>query len=238
VGGGRRARAGPQTVPALVAEPRPTTVFPGWRAFAQTLSKKPRPASVMKPIPMTEPQSSDPGVCAAFARYGPLLTDYASRILGDRDRAADVVQETFLRMCRETRAGAEVKIPEWLYTVCRNQAIDVKRKERRMFQTQENHVLDKPSREAHTAAAFERKDSDGALLGLLGRLPENQGEVLRLRFQHELTYKQIADVTGLSVSNVGFLIHTGLKSLRARFASRAVLPGLTVLPGTTQPSVT
>jgi RNA polymerase sigma-70 factor (ECF subfamily) len=176
---------------------------------------------------MTEPPTPEAGVSAAFARYGPLLTDYAARILGDRDRAADVVQETFLRMFRETRAGADVKIPEWLYTVCRNQAIDVKRKERRMFQTEENHVLEKPSREAHPAAAFERQDSSGALMGLLGRLPENQGEVLRLRFQHQLTYKQIADVTGLSVSNVGFLIHTGLKSLRERFAGSALRTSLT-----------
>jgi RNA polymerase sigma-70 factor (ECF subfamily) len=64
-------------------------------------------------------------------------------------------------------------------------------------------------------------------MGLLGRLPENQGEVLRLRFQHQLTYKQIADVTGLSVSNVGFLIHTGLKSLRERFAGSALRTSLT-----------
>ena len=40
--------------------------------------------------------------------------------------------------------------------------------------------------------------------------------MIRLKFQHGLSYKQIAEVTQLSVSNVGFLIHTGLKALRER----------------------
>ena len=47
-------------------------------------------------------------------------------------------------------------------------------------------------------------------------LPANQQEVIRLKFQHGLSYKQIAEVTQLSVSNVGFLIHAGLKTLRQR----------------------
>jgi len=38
--------------------------------------------------------------------------------------------------------------------------------------------------------------------------------VLVLKFQDGLSYKQIGERTGLSVSNVGFLIHTGIKTLR------------------------
>jgi RNA polymerase sigma-70 factor (ECF subfamily) len=53
-------------------------------------------------------------------------------------------------------------------------------------------------------------------VAFLGDLPANQQEAIRLKFQHELSYKQIAEVTQLSVSNVGFLIHTGLKTLRQR----------------------
>jgi RNA polymerase sigma-70 factor (ECF subfamily) len=46
------------------------------------------------------------------------------------------------------------------------------------------------------------------------RLPENQREVIRLKFQSDLSYKEIAEITNLSVSNVGFLLHTGIKRLR------------------------
>jgi RNA polymerase sigma-70 factor (ECF subfamily) len=49
--------------------------------------------------------------------------------------------------------------------------------------------------------------------------------VIRLKFQHGLSYKQIAQVTTLSVSNVGFLIHTGLKILRAKLADSELAGG-------------
>ena len=49
---------------------------------------------------------------------------------------------------------------------------------------------------------------------MLDQLPDNQQEVVRLKFQNEMTYQEIADVTGLSVTNVGSLLHTALKRLR------------------------
>ncbi|NRA37770.1 MAG: sigma-70 family RNA polymerase sigma factor, partial [Planctomycetes bacterium] len=49
---------------------------------------------------------------------------------------------------------------------------------------------------------------------LLTQLPLQQQEILRLKFQENMSYKSIADITGLSVSNVGFILHTVLKSLR------------------------
>ena len=62
--------------------------------------------------------------------------------------------------------------------------------------------------------AMERKERFEEVLRFLERLPENQREVIRLKFQGDLSYKEISEVTGLSVSNVGFLIHTGIKRLR------------------------
>ena len=59
-----------------------------------------------------------------------------------------------------------------------------------------------------------RSDQHGEVLRFLERLPENQQEVIRLKFQGEMSYKEISEVTSLSVGNVGFLIHSGLKRLR------------------------
>jgi RNA polymerase sigma-70 factor (ECF subfamily) len=52
-------------------------------------------------------------------------------------------------------------------------------------------------------------------LALVDSLSPNQREVIRLKFQSDLSYKEIAEITQLSVTNVGFLLHTGLKKLRA-----------------------
>ncbi len=65
---------------------------------------------------------------------------------------------------------------------------------------------------------LEHEEAVAGALAALATLTANQQEVIRLKFQHGLSYKQIAQVTTLSVSNVGFLIHTGLKILRTRLA--------------------
>ena len=57
-------------------------------------------------------------------------------------------------------------------------------------------------------------DSGSKVMRLLDRLPGNQQEVIRLKFQNDLSYREISEITGLSVSNVGFLLHVGIKRLR------------------------
>ena len=49
----------------------------------------------------------------------------------------------------------------------------------------------------------------------LDKLSANQREVIRLKFQQGMSYKEISEVTGLTSGNVGFLIHTGLKRMRS-----------------------
>jgi RNA polymerase sigma-70 factor (ECF subfamily) len=51
---------------------------------------------------------------------------------------------------------------------------------------------------------------------MLETLPPNQREVIRLKFQNGFSYREISRISGHSVSNVGFLIHTGMKTLRQR----------------------
>ena len=70
------------------------------------------------------------------------------------------------------------------------------------------------------------KNVSGFLLRILGTLPPRQQEVLQLKFQNDLSYQQISEITELSVSNVGVLIHNALKTLRQRYgqASREFLP--------------
>lgn len=144
---------------------------------------------------------------------GPLLR-YALRLTGDLEQARDVVQDTFLRLCRQEPGHVDGHLAQWLFTVCRNRALDVHRKERRMATVTElDDRVSSASQPAPDEAA-EQKETTARVLKLLDRLPENQQEVIRLKFQNELSYQEIAAVTGLSISNVGFLLHVGLKRLR------------------------
>jgi len=159
----------------------------------------------------------DDWLSSLIARYeGPLIL-YAQRMLaGDGPRACDVVQETFLRLCRTPRGDVAGHEAAWLYTVCRRAALDVKRKERRMTLITEDVASSFPSASPDPASVIERSESTAEVMRMLDRLPENQKEAITLKFGHGLSYKEIAEITGHTVSNVGFLIHTGLKTVRQR----------------------
>ncbi len=147
------------------------------------------------------------------------MIGYAARITGDADAARDVVQETFLRLCREGSETLNGRMPQWLFAVCRNLAIDAKRRGSRMTtMSAMNATLNPAARPsgADSVTIVEKREDGIRALTLLAALPDNQQEVIRLRLGAGLSYKEIAEVTGLSVSNVGFLMHTGLKKLRER----------------------
>jgi RNA polymerase sigma factor (sigma-70 family) len=157
-------------------------------------------------------------VRSAVSRFEGPLTLYAARLLGDNERARDVVQDTFLRLCVQDRFVVEDRLAEWLFTVCRNRALDVLRKERRMTRLSDEQVSVRPSPEPGPPDIVEHADSAARVLHLLERLPENQRDVIRLKFQNGFSYREISRISGHSVTNVGYLIHTGLKTIRAQLA--------------------
>jgi RNA polymerase sigma factor (sigma-70 family) len=153
-------------------------------------------------------------VRAVVERYECQLVRYAARITGDVERGRDVVQDAFLRLWREDRAKVDGHLAEWLYTVCRNRALDVHRKEKRMQPLSPEKAAIQTSSEPDQAVVAENRDAADRVRRLLQALPENQQEVVRLKFQAGLSYREISRVTELSVSNVGYLIHTAIRTLR------------------------
>lgn len=152
----------------------------------------------------------------ALREFGGPLTGYAAGLLGgDWERARDVVQDTFLKLCQQDPASVQGSLKSWLYTVARNRSIDIIRKEKPMTVTSHETFDSLDDWRPDPSAAAETTESHAEVLRLVERLPENQREVIRLKFQGDLSYKEIAEITELSVSNVGFLLHTGIKRLRA-----------------------
>jgi RNA polymerase sigma factor (sigma-70 family) len=157
-------------------------------------------------------------VRSAVERFEGPLTLYASRMLGDAEAARDVVQDTFLRLCSQSREELDGRLAEWLFTVCRNRALDVLRKESRMTQLSQEQVQIRTSPDPGPPDIIEARDSTAQVLGLLDALPKSQREVIRLKFQNGFSYQEIARISGHSVGNVGYLIHVGLKTIRGQLA--------------------
>ena len=153
---------------------------------------------------------------SALAEHeGPLLR-YAVRLTGNLERARDVVQDTFLRLCREHPERLNSHLPAWLFTVCRNRALDLLRKEGRTTALTDAALAAHPSGEPSPANVAADREAEADVFRALGDLPANQQEVIRLKFQNGFSYREISRVTKLSETNVGFLIHTGLKTMRQR----------------------
>lgn len=149
------------------------------------------------------------------------LIRYAAYLLGgDLSLGEDVAQDTFEKLLRKPPEGldqiSESRLKAWLFRVCRNRALDIRRKQRRMTTHPTQHLDQNHDAAPGPAESAQKRDTLAVLLQRIASLPNNQQEVIRLRFQGGLTYPQIAEVTELSSSNVGYLLHHGLKTLRSQ----------------------
>ena len=145
-----------------------------------------------------------------IAQTGPRLARFASRLAG-RDRGQDVVQDAFERLCEADRRDVEGREAEWLFTVCRRRAVDLHRRDR-------VRARELPTPDAETAPdeALLLAEHVARLRTVVGALSERQRDVLRMRFDEGLSYQEIHERTGWSVSYVGWLLHTTLRALRER----------------------
>lgn len=142
------------------------------------------------------------------------LIAYASTILNDIDRARDVVQDTFTRLCQQEIPKVEGNLKSWLFTVCRNRALDLLRKDKRTQPLDDIRWKKVAGPGLQPDEEADHQEKQIRLMGYLERLSSNQREVIILKFQQGLSYQDIHKITGLTTGNIGFLIHTGLKRLR------------------------
>src|SRR5438552_4488620 len=158
---------------------------------------------------------------AILQRFEIPLLQYAVRITGDRERARDVVKETFVKFQRNGAINRADEPSTWLFTVCRNAALNVCRKERRMMYLDEEAIELREAEEPLPFDRLEQKEAAGFLLRIVATLPVRQQEVIQLKFQSDLSYQQIAKIMKTTANNVGVLLHTALKTLRQRYGEIA-----------------
>lgn len=175
----------------------------------------------MESVQVNVARIDDAEMAEILRRFERPLLQYATRILGDSERARDVVQETFVKLQCENRTQLDHAPAKWLFTVCRNGALNICRKEKRLTYIDEEILETHPNEQPSPDENLEAKEASGFLLRILGTLPPRQQEILQLKFQNDLSYQEISEITELSVSNVGVIIHNALKTLRQRYGKSA-----------------
>ena len=165
------------------------------------------------------PVSKDAWVGAALERYERPLLHYAARITGNADMARDVVQDTFLKLCAADPAEVDAHLAPWLYTVCRNRALDVRKKEGRMTMLQQGQAEAYPNGGLGPSALAARNETHTMVLAVLDTLPHKHQEAFRLKFYDGLTYREIGRVMDVSLGTVNNLVTAALMAIRERLRS-------------------
>ncbi len=162
----------------------------------------------------------------ALNRYETPLLRYARQLLGDLETARDVVQDAFLQLWKQDPDKVRDGLSSWLYAVCRNRALDILRKEQRMTPLEMNDAsMAWPHPGPSPAVLAEHKQTNALMRRLIAELPPAQREVMHLKFGQGMSYKEISRITQKSVSNVGFLLHAAVKTIRGHVARQAAAEG-------------
>mgnify|MGYP002407454161 CR=1 FL=1 len=167
-------------------------------------------------------------------RHRTPVFNFLLRLCGHRQRAEDLLQETWLKVIRGA-SGYEprAKFTTWLYTIARNQCMDALRKESyRKAESLEasagNGADERPlvERFASVHAAPDRNAHNAALRPqieeALDRLPAEQREVFVLREYHGVPFREIAEVTGVSENTVKSRMRYALEGLRKTLSAMGV----------------
>ena len=157
-----------------------------------------------------------------------LINRHQSKIYGfiyskvaDRDLSEDIFQDTFIKVIKTLKTKSyneEGKFLPWVMRIAHNLTVDHFRKAKKMpFQreTEEYSIFNFMSDNAPTIESkiiTEQVESD--LTRLLDELPEDQKEVLVMRMYQDLSFKEIADLTGVSINTALGRMRYALLNLR------------------------
>lgn len=146
-----------------------------------------------------------------IAMYYPEILRYCLWHAPDSSLAEDAVQETFLKALRYfDRYTHRGKFKSFLYRIAANTCIDMQRKYGRPDISLEESAADP----YYFEPAFEAVRSDMVLRQLVAGLPENQREIVLLRFGQDLTLRETADMLKLPLRTVQSRLRSALKSLK------------------------
>ena len=163
-----------------------------------------------------------------YLRYQARIHAYLWRIVNDDTLAADLRQETFIRLWKsreDWRAGSS--IPGYLIRVARNLALDAMRRRRVRDDLREDQVLELYRDVVPPDVVLSRKDRSTRIHAAIAALPDRPREVFTLKHDAGLSYREIAELLDISPKTVEVHMGRALRLLREALADlRAQLPDL------------
>jgi RNA polymerase sigma-70 factor, ECF subfamily len=160
-------------------------------------------------------------------RYQRPIIGYVFRMLGDYDAALDVTQEAFIKVYNSLhKYSAEYKFSTWLYRIAHNAAIDHLRRNTIVPQSIEtenadgSYELQIESRGSSPEQDHERSEWRNEIDAVVKCLPPAYRDLILLRHSRDLSYDEIAEVTGLPLGTVKNRLFRAREMMRTLFIER------------------
>ena len=164
-------------------------------------------------------------------RYQRPIVAYVYRMVGDYDAALDLAQEVFIKVYNSLgRYRAEFKFSTWIYRIAHNAAIDhlrrigASRTEEMTIEGEGGTSFEKPlaSKAPSPEQETERGERRAEIEEVVGQLPHAYRELIVLRHSHDLSYDEIAEVTGLPLGTVKNRIFRAREAMRELLVARGI----------------
>ncbi len=160
-------------------------------------------------------------------KYKQPVINVISRTLRDQTEAEDLAQNVFVQVFKSAdRYKATAKFSTWLFTIARNLCLnEIRRRSRHpadSLDASQTENDDLPARQFEDVKTFSPTENvlqdelEQKVQEALGDLPENQRTALLLCRQEELSYDDISEVLGCSLSATKSLIHRGRETLKEK----------------------
>jgi RNA polymerase sigma-70 factor (ECF subfamily) len=162
-------------------------------------------------------------------RYQRPIAAYVYRMVGDYDAALDLTQEVFIKVYNSlTRYRSEFKFSTWIYKIAHNAAIDHLRRHavREHSLTTgidgERREISIESRRLTPEQESERKERRAEIESVVQLLPAAYRELIVLRHSQDLSYDEIAEVTGLPLGTVKNRLFRAREAMRDHLLQRGI----------------
>jgi RNA polymerase sigma-70 factor (ECF subfamily) len=165
---------------------------------------------------------------ALVEKYKQPVMNLVYRMIGDLQESEDLCQNVFIQIHKSARRyRATARFATWLYTIARNLCLnELRRRSRHPADSLDAAPADQEEYSLHHQVddkitpsppdAFLLSELEQRIEQALAALPENQRSAIVLCRQQDLSYDQIAEILGCSVSAVKSLIHRARETLRQR----------------------
>lgn len=162
-------------------------------------------------------------------RYQRPIAAYVYRMVGDYESALDLTQEVFIKVYGSlSRYRPEFKFSTWIYKIAHNSAVDHLRRtstrEQSLVMESDGVQYDLPLESKRLTPEQEsiREERRAEIERVVRQLPSTYKELILLRHAHDMSYDEIADVTGLPLGTVKNRLFRAREIMRTQFVERGI----------------